>query len=228
MNTNSTIDFSTYSDAQLEYSLSSIDRDKFEQNYLACRAEIEKRKADGRWQINRAQKEQQSLAKIRKWVKFFALVQALGGILGIGKYLYMLAPKIVSGQVSVINLALLLIAFSMLAGTAWVGWRYWRNEEDKNGLWKILLGLQIPAFNVAGFGYEFYSGFTIPLGFAEEQLGVSAKLGSNVALFWTSQNTTFHLTINLAAIVMLGLLGKANKKKSRATPSTPHSTVKKI
>lgn len=216
MNTNSTIDFSTYSDEQLESSLSSINRDKFEQNYLACRAEIEKRKADGRWQINRAEKEHQSLLKIRKWVRIFALVQAIGGILGIGNYLYMFGPQIVSGQVPVINLVLFLIALSMFAATAWVGWKYWRTEEDKNGLWSFLLGLQIPAFNIAGFGYEFYSGFTVPLGLARERFGISANLASNVALLWKPQNTTFHLTVNLAAIFMLVLLGRATKEKSKA------------
>ncbi len=220
MTTNSTIDFSAYSDEQLESSLSSINRDKFEQNYLVCLAEIEKRKADGRWQINRTERDPQSILKIHKWVRIFALVQVIGGVLGIGNYLFTYGPQIISGQVAVINLFLLMIILLMFAATVWAGWIYWKTEQDKNGLWRLLLGLQIPAFNIAGFGYEFYSGFTVPLGLADERFGISVNLASNIALLWNPQNTNFHLTANLSAIVILALLSQTISESSKVAVPT--------
>jgi uncharacterized RDD family membrane protein YckC len=48
-NTTSTIDFSKFSPSELSAAFSRINSDKFPANYEACRTEIEKRKAEGRW-----------------------------------------------------------------------------------------------------------------------------------------------------------------------------------
>lgn len=47
--TTSTIDFSKFSQPDLEGALGRINRDRFPANYEACLSEIQKRKTDGRW-----------------------------------------------------------------------------------------------------------------------------------------------------------------------------------
>lgn len=208
MTTEPTIDFSTCSDKQLLSSLSSINRDKFEHNYVACKNEIEKRRTNGTWGINDAKEEQESILKSRKIVKIFALIQAIGGVLGIGNYLYMYGPHLFTGEVSLINWILLLVVLFLFAFTTFVSWKYWRTQKDHNGLWRLMIGLQVPAFCIRGFGYEFYSGFKVPVGYAGEQFGINASLGSNAALFWNT-NAPFALSLNIGALILLGLLTKA-------------------
>lgn len=208
MATEPTIDFSTYPDKQLLASLSSINRDKFEHNYVACKSEIEKRKANGTWGINDAKEEQESIFKARKIVKIFALIQAIGGVLGIGNYLYMYGPHLFTGEVSLINWILLLIVISLFAFNSFVSWKYWRTQKDHNGLWRLMIGLQVPAFCIRGFGYEFYSGFKVPLGYGGQNFGINASLGSNASLFW-NDNAPFAFYVNIGALILLGLLTKA-------------------
>lgn len=203
-----TIDFSTYPDKQLLLSLSSIDRDKFEQNYLACKNEIEKRKANGTWGIDDAKEEKESILKSRKIVKIMALVQAIGGVLGIGNYLFVYGPHLFTGEVSIINWVILLIVLSLFAFTSFVAWKYWRTQKDNNGLWRLMIGIQVPAFCIRGFGYEFYSGFKVPLGYAVDQFGINASLGSSAALFWNN-NAPFALSVNIGALILLGMLTKS-------------------
>ncbi len=203
-----TIDFSTYPDEQLLLSLSSIHRGKFEQNYLACKSEIEKRKTNGTWGIDDAKEEHESILRSRKIVKIMALIQAIGGVLGAGNYLYIYGPHLLNGEVSFINWAILLIVISLFAITSFVAWRYWRIQKDNNGLWRLMIGLQVPAFCIRGFGYEFYSGFKVPLGYAVDKFGISASLGSNAALFWNT-NAPFALSFNIGALILLGMLSKS-------------------
>jgi hypothetical protein len=208
MNQTPSIDFSTYSDEQLESALLTINRYKFEQNYLACCSEIEKRKAEGLWQINSAKKKQKSILQIRKWVRVAALAQAIGGVYGIGTYLYTYGPRLVGGKIPTITSILVFISIAMFAATVWAAWKYWKTEQDKNGLWRLSLVLQIPVFNLSGFLYEFYSGFTAPLGEAGKNIAIKANLGSSLVLAWDPQNTTPFLMVNLAAIALLVLLSQ--------------------
>lgn len=207
MATEPTIDFSTYTDKQLLASLSSINQDKFEHNYLACKNEIEKRKGNGTWGINDAKEKQESLFKIHKIVKVFALVQAIGGVLGIGKCLYSYGPHLFTGEVSFINWIIFLIALSLFAFTSFVAWKYWRTQKDHNGLWRLMIGLQVPAFCIRGFSYEFYSGFNVLLGYGGQNFWINAAVDSSASLFW-NENAPFALYVNIGALILLGLLTK--------------------
>jgi hypothetical protein len=81
-----------------------------------------------------------------------------------------------------------------------------------------MISLQVPSFCISGFGYEFYCGFKIPVGIANGQFGISASFGSNIALFW-NEGAPFSLSVNIAALILLALLTKAELFDSK-TPRT--------
>lgn len=208
----STIDFSNYSDEQLENSLASINRDKFEQNYLACLAEIQKRKSENRWKIIDVEAAKAKLQKIQKITRGLALMQALGGLLGIFNYINSYGPSVLDGKVPPFTIIIIMILICLFALTTWAAWRYWKHQQDQHSLWRTLIYLQIPSFSIGGLGYGFYSGFTAPLGFDGVRFGITATLGSNAALVWNPQVAAFHFTINLGAIALLVLLSQATRK----------------
>ena len=210
------IDFSKYSNQQILLSLSSINKEKFEHNYLACQNEIEKRKANGNWKLVEKKADPESTFKVRKIVKAFALIQAIGGVLGVGNYLYIYGPHLFTGEISLINWILLLIVISLFAFNSFVAWKYWRTQKDHNGLWRLMIGLQVPALCIRGFGYEFYSGFKVPLGYGGQNFGIKASLGSNASIFW-NDNAPFAFYVNIGALILLGLLTKAELSDKNPT-----------
>jgi F0F1-type ATP synthase membrane subunit a len=119
--------------------------------------------------------------------------------------LYFSALNLLAGE-PILGLILTLFAIAMFTATAWAGWKYWKTEQDKRDLWSLLLALQIPAFNISGVGYGFYSGLTIPFGLAGGQVGIGVNLTSSFSLWWGSQSANFDFTLNLAAIIVLLLL----------------------
>jgi len=219
MKTDSTIvDFSKYSDEQLEASLKIINRDKFEQNYLNCCAEIEKRKIEGVWNPNAADKSKknsrnQSIKDI-KVLRLFAIVQGVGALIGAIRYLVKYGPEILTGNIQLATSLIIIFISSVLFVLAFAAWKYLKTNHDWKGLWRTLLWLQIPAFTLGGFAYGFHAGFGVPLGLKDEQFGITADIGTDLTLLWTNQTTNLHFTVNLAAIAILVLLSRAEAQKS--------------
>ena len=205
------IDFSTYSNEQLEHSLASINREKFEENYAACSAEIQNRKDEGRWKFVDTEAESAKAKKTLKITRVLALIQSIGGVIGILHYIYQLGPLLIRGELPLITIAMALVLIALLGLTTWSGWRFWKDQSDWKGLWRTLLFLQIPSFSIGGLSYEFYSGFKAPLGLSGERFGLSTEIGTNAALLWGSESSVFHFTINLAAILTLILLTESTR-----------------
>lgn len=204
----SEIDFSTYTDEQLESSLYAIDRHRFEKNYLACRREIEKRKAAGQWSVSLP--KPRDIPKMRKWLRGFALAQVIGAIFGIGTYLTYYGPPAVRGESSILGMILLAIALAMFTGTAWAALRYWRLRFDEGGFWRSMLYLQVPLFGLGRFGYEFYSGVKAPFGWLGQKISISVDFGALVTLYWRDEHMGYHFGVNLIAVTMIVLLGRAH------------------
>lgn len=211
MDTASTIDFSNHSDRQLESALSLINRDKFENNYQACLVEINKRKAAGTWDVNIEKDKLLKIFKARKWVRFYSLVQVIGGVFGILSLLQFYGPHFFGElrMTAIIQFLVMLIVFLI---TVLVNWKYWKTENNTS-LFKILLLLQIPAFQILGFTYEFYSGLQLPIGLIQHNFHFAAVLDSRLSLKWNPQITGFAFLINFAPIIVLGLLSVLQRQR---------------
>lgn len=200
-----------YSDSQLLLSLSAINRNKFEQNYIACKNEIEKRKANGVWGISEADtvlKDKELLLKFRKILKVLALLQTLGGILGVGQGVYTFVNYLFfEDKLQGIDLIWLTIVTLLFTFTTFTAWNYWRTQSLKNSFLQIMIALQIPAFSVYGFGYEFFSGFKLPIGYANSQIFSTVFLGSDFNLLWGTQ-APLAFSVNVGALIFLVLLSK--------------------
>ena len=127
----------------------------------------------------------------------------------------MYGPFILRGQITVITLAIVMAVTVIFGLTSFVAWKYWKTERDWKGLWKILIGLQIPAFSISGLSYEFYSGLKFQIGVGIKQT-VNAMLGSNFLLVWNPHNTVFQFALNIGALILLVLLIKLEDMKRAA------------
>lgn len=193
----------------------TINRHNYEQNYLACLAEIEKRKSDGRWTANEKKATQNSLVKIKKLVRILAILQAIGGIVGIYTLITTFGTQILNSNPGISNIFIFILILIFFVATSWAGWRYWKDELDWHGLWRILLFLQIPAFSIGGFGYEFYSGFAIMVGVIGDRFVLNPMVSSCAAIVLQSE-ATFKITINFAAVILLVLLNHVSTSAAEA------------
>lgn len=210
--TSSTIDFSSRTNEQLQQSIASINRTKFEQNYNACVAEIQKRQQEGRWIVVDAKAEATKTQKIHGLTRALALTQCLGGLYGIILFAIQYGPAVFAGEFSLIAIAVILLLSSLFVFVSWAGWRYWKDRRDWKNLWIIMIYLQIPSFSIGGYGFGFFSGFRIPIGLNEGNFGITAELGSNAFFLWNNLSAPFHFTINLSALALLALLNLSTKK----------------
>lgn len=203
------INFSNDSNRDLESSLSSINRDKFEHNYQACLVEVEKRKKDGTWYENVEIEKKSNISKIHKWIRGFALIQAIGGVIGVANYIYIYGPYFLGG-LHWLTMVLAVVAIFVFSLTTWAGWKYWQTENE-SAVWRFLLYMQIPGFLISSVSYKFFSGFHISIGYIHNQFEVSSNIASNMTINWSPQSEGFSLTINIAPIIALGMLNASQR-----------------
>jgi hypothetical protein len=118
------IDFSTYSDEQLETAFFSIDRFRHEMNFQSCSVEIQKRKLLGTWKKDALENLIVARKKKAKVLRMIACAYTIAGLAGLRVIAIQFwgATRFESFP---IGLVLTTIIYSLLfALTAWAGWSF--------------------------------------------------------------------------------------------------------
>ena len=140
--------------------------------------------------------------------RIISLSLLLGGLFGVGMQVYFLGVPAANGVLNIWSTLSLVLFVALFSLCIVAGWRLWRGGRDWKRLGEMLLALQILAFSYGGFGYAFYSGFQIIVGWTGSQIGFKADLGSWGLLMIQGSDNQFRFTVNVAAIVMLIALRK--------------------
>jgi len=77
MGKDTTLDFTGFSQSALEQALRNINRDKYPENYAACVAEIERRKAAGEWAAEERKAAKATLARDYRLARIAAVLASI-------------------------------------------------------------------------------------------------------------------------------------------------------
>ena len=144
--------------------------------YLAPKAPVMDSKIDGRG----AQPAARSRSTAGDRILAFLLV--VGGIAGIGISLYMATLLVRTQWIYGVIAGPLVVLF---AWSVLTGFRLWRGQRRGLSWAAMLFAMQIPILSIPGFGYEYYTGFSLKIMGSHVDKPVSISVGAtgNLQLF---------------------------------------------
>ena len=153
----------------------------------------------------------------RDWTKVIAVVQIIGGIMGVAFTVFGLVFTLVAAHAEGQLPSPLYFSYSIPFVLACVaGILLWKGKKAGVLLSLILQAAQIPAFNIKYFAYSFYVGPYIPLEFTQFRLSLSFSFGASLS-YYAPENEPFLLAVNLAALgAFLFLIKKFRRDASNA------------
>jgi hypothetical protein len=113
-------------------------------------------------------------------------------------------------------------AVTAIASVAVFGWGaikgidLWRGRPQGYRWAKILFALQIPAFSVAGFSYEFSTGISYRIMFGNSNRRFGADIGSSFNLLFSPETEGWMLGVNCIAVAVLAYLMWATRSKPQS------------
>ncbi len=146
------------------------------------------------------------VANIPRGLKILALIEGIGGLIGIGHLL--LTPSILE-RISAASFFVALYALSMLAA-----WWLWNGEQRGITISKILWAGQIPGLVLGHLGWKFVSGLGVSLVFMFHELGFSATVAFEISQCLIQYPHVVSFEINFLAIGALVYLIRATRKLS--------------
>jgi hypothetical protein len=139
-------------------------------------------------------------------MKFVSLLLIIGGIVGIGVAVWIDVELMTNGQIKLFSPSTAIGgAFIVLFGWAvWTGRDLWRGRRQAITFATILFALQIPAFQIPGFSYEFHTAFTFVVSILSgPRFNLNFNLGSSFTFFISPQIQDVNIGVNLAALFVL-------------------------
>jgi hypothetical protein len=146
------------------------------------------------------------VANIPRGLKILALIEGIGGLVGIG-HLF-LTPSALE-RIGAASFFMVLYVVSMLAA-----WWLWNGEQRGITLSKTLWAGQIPGLILGHLGWKFISGLGVSLVFMFHDLGFSATVAFEISQCLIQYPRVVSFEINILAIGVLVYLIRATKTLS--------------
>jgi hypothetical protein len=157
------------------------------------------------------------VANIPRGLKILALIEGIGGLVGIGRLL--LTPSALE-RIGAASFFVVLYAVSMLAA-----WWLWNGEQRGITLSKILWAGQIPGLILGHLGWKFISGVGVSLVFMSHDMGFSATVAFEISQCLIQYSRVVSLEINILAIGALVYLIRTAKALSWQVVDTNRPTA---
>jgi hypothetical protein len=142
-------------------------------------------------------------------VRVFASLLMVGGLLGIGSsagLAYRLAPL---SPIAIDDDAFI----AVFAWSSVVGLRLWQGDP-RGTRWAIALyALQIPALEIHGFKYNYFTGVAILMLYNPRGTPVALDFGADIALMFEGDSGGFALGMNVIAIAACALIATSERRK---------------
>ena len=204
------IDFSKYSQADLETAIYAINRDKFEERYQACLQEVERRKSTGDWQ----EKKSFDFSKI---FVFFAYIFMFCSLIQVAVHSINFVD-----QLQTKNFERTLVEFFLGALATFSFYSFFRARRlDVKGL-ELSAYAVLPwlvEFQSSGWHYIYQFGPSLTLGWRSDE-GVIGSVGFHLnSMLERTENTHFFIFINLAVPIWWGIIQSLKVRASRTTVS---------
>ncbi len=156
------------------------------------------------------------VANIPRGLKVIALIEGIGGLIGIGHIF--LSPS-TRERIGGASFFVVLYVISMAAA-----WWLWKGEQRGITLSKILWAGQIPGLILGHLGWKFISGIGVSLVFMFHDMGFSATMAFEISQCLIQYPRVVSLEINMLAIGVLVYLLRAAKTLSWQVIDTRRST----
>ena len=146
--------------------------------------------------------------KTRKGEKFVAFFLIAGGLLGVIAAVAMGLHFAKEGQT--LRACMQIIAAGLFLLCIVTGTALWRDLPGALKSSQILFALQVPAFSLARFSYEFSALFSIRLMIGDTTHNIGANIGSSLNLNLLQQPVGFMFGVNIIAVTIFLYLIKAS------------------
>ena len=143
-------------------------------------------------------------------VRVFASLLIIGGLIGIG------SSAVLAYRVAPLHSPIAAAAAAFIAVFAWssvVGLRLWRGDP-RGTKWAIALyALQIPALEIHGFKYDYFTGAAILMLHNPGGSPVALDFGADMALMFNADSGGFVLGVNIIAIAACAVIATSERRK---------------
>ncbi len=147
-------------------------------------------------------------APANRAVRIFALLLIIGGLIGIG------SSAVLAYRFAPLHLPIAGAAFiAVFAWSSVVGLRLWRGDP-RGTKWAIALyALQIPALEIHGFKYDYFTGAAILMLHNPGGSPVALDFGADMALMFNGDSGGFVLGVNIIAIAACAVIATSGWRK---------------
>jgi hypothetical protein len=141
-------------------------------------------------------------------VRVFASLLIVGGLIGMGSSA-ILVYRFATLSLIAVNAAAFIALF---AWSSVIGLRLWRGDP-RGTRWAIALyALQIPAFEIHGFKYNYFTGVAILILHNPNGSPVALDLGADMALLFDGGSRGLVLGVNLIAITACAVIATSERR----------------
>jgi len=141
------------------------------------------------------------------WCLLIAVIQIVGGLVGIGLYIYAFGSSPPTLQMTLL--------FAPTLWAIYAGVLLWKGKEKglRHSTW--LSAIQIPEIMFPGFGYSLFVGAKFTCGWMGSSFALNTFLGYNATMYVGQNPERYGLAVNLVAVTTLLLLRRARKRLSQ-------------
>jgi len=142
-------------------------------------------------------------------VRVFASLLIVGGLVGVGSsavLAYRFAPR--RWLIAVDSAAFIAI----FAWSSAVGLRLWRGDQRGTKWAMALYALQIPALDIHGFKYDYFTGAAILIVHKPDGSPVALDFGADMALMFNGDSGGFVLGVNIIAIAACAVIATSKRR----------------
>ena len=138
-------------------------------------------------------------------IKIIGWIQIVGGVIGIGILGYSLLK---TGQITGSVLLMLLIGLGLFIFSIYAGKQLLIKRTLKLGLILSIINqtLQIIQFNIAGYGFIYFSGAELSIGYKDNLSFDFDIIASGFIISINSESSEFALMVNVFAVILLIVL----------------------